>query len=156
MAESFIRVNQPGTGSKLKTIQTVDGNGDTVEAQAFVATDAAGAVIAPATQATLAAVLAELLLAQRVATATLSNVAANAASVTLLAANVNRRGVVIVNDSATATLFIKYGAAASAASFTFYLGAGQTWEMPLPLYTGILDGIWTAAIGAARITELTP
>lgn len=39
MSESRIRINQPGTGSFLKTFQSVDGSAATVEAQAVVLTD---------------------------------------------------------------------------------------------------------------------
>ncbi len=88
--------------------------------------------------------------------ATLSNVNDTVASTTLLAANAARRGVTIFNDS-TADLFVKYGATASATSFTVKIAGGGYWEMPSPTYLGVLDGIWSAdtASGAARVTELT-
>ena len=88
-------------------------------------------------------------------TATLSSVSASASNQTLLAANANRKRVIIHNDS-TATMYIKFGAAASATSFTYCLYGGDTYESPaLPIYTGIIDGIWASATGAARITEGT-
>lgn len=88
-------------------------------------------------------------------TATLANVASSASSVTLLAANAARQGAVIMNDS-TAILYIKFGATASATSFTYKLNGGETWESPpAPIYTGIITGIWASANGAARVTELT-
>lgn len=88
-------------------------------------------------------------------TATLSNVNDSDSNQTLLAANPDRLGVIVVNDS-TATLFLKYGVTASATSFTYKIGPGSTWEMPGVVYTGIIDGIWDAnAAGAARCTELT-
>lgn len=90
-----------------------------------------------------------------VATATLTNVNDTATSTPLLAANTNRRGVTIFNDSLQA-LLVKYGATASTTSFTVRVAAGGYWEMPQPVYTGALDGVWTAdSTGAARITELT-
>lgn len=85
---------------------------------------------------------------------TLSNVASSATSVQLLAANPDRKGVAIFNDS-TQVLKIKYGTAASATSFTYEIPAAGTWNMPFPIYTGIIHGIWAAANGNARITELT-
>lgn len=89
------------------------------------------------------------------ATASVTNQNDQATNVTLLQANGGRKGVVIVNDS-TATLYLKYGATASTTSFTYRLDPGVTWEMPQPLYTGQIDGIWSVdASGAARITELT-
>lgn len=88
------------------------------------------------------------------ASATLSNVAASATSVTLKAANSLRRGLFIFNDADKA-LSLKYGATASASSFTVEIAAGGYWEMPQPIYQGIVDGIWEAGpTGAARITEL--
>lgn len=86
--------------------------------------------------------------------ATLANVNGSASSVTLLAANDNRYGAVIVNDSA-ATLYLKYGSTASSTSFTYKVDPGATWEMPRTmLYVGIITGIWSSATGAARTTEL--
>lgn len=90
-----------------------------------------------------------------VSTATLSSVAGTASSTTILAANASRKRVVIVNDS-TAALYLKFGATASATSYTYLLQGGDTYESPsIPVYTGIIDGIWASAAGAARVTEFT-
>jgi len=86
-------------------------------------------------------------------TGTLTNVGGSASSVTLLAANANRKGATIFNDS-SATLSVKFGATASATSFTVQLVSGAYYEVPYG-YTGILDGIWTSATGNARVTEVT-
>lgn len=91
------------------------------------------------------------------ATATLSNVTASATSVQLLAANTARLGVVIYNDS-TAILYVKFGTTASTTSYTLEV-PNEDW-VALPgemgvVYTGRIDGIWAAANGACRITELT-
>lgn len=89
----------------------------------------------------------------RSATATLANVADTASSTTLLALNAARRVAIIVNDS-TVDLYVKYGATASATSFTYKLGPGET--LREDSYTGVIDGIWASdAVGAARVTELT-
>lgn len=85
-------------------------------------------------------------------TATLTNVSASVTSVTLLAANAARVGVIVWNDS-TATLYIKYGATASATSTSVRMEPDSYWEMPEPVHPGIMDAIWTAATGAARVTE---
>lgn len=88
------------------------------------------------------------------ATASISRVSASATSVTLLAANANRRRVIIHNES-TASLRIKLGATASATSYSLLLGPGDTYESPTDwVYTGAVDGIWDAANGAAQITEV--
>lgn len=88
-------------------------------------------------------------------TATRSNVASSASSVAIAAANTSRKGLLITNDS-TQVLYLAYGAtAASATSYTVQLAPGAYWEMPSPLYTGAMTGIWASANGNARITELT-
>lgn len=87
-------------------------------------------------------------------TATLANVAGSASSVVLRAAAATRLGLTIFNDS-TASLYIKFGATASATSFTVFVGPGAYYELPQPVYTGTVDGIWTAAAGNARVTEMT-
>ena len=85
---------------------------------------------------------------------TLANISASQTSVTLQAANVDRRGWSCWNDS-TSNLFIKFGAVASSTSNTVKLASDSFYEMPEPVYTGIVDGIWTTANGAARVTETT-
>lgn len=95
----------------------------------------------------------------RPATPAQSSVAASASSVSLLAANASRLGATVYNDSASATLYVKLGTTASTTSFTVALppqvdGIGGYYEVPFG-YTGAVDGIWSAAVGSARITELT-
>jgi hypothetical protein len=93
--------------------------------------------------------------AYTVTTATLANVSASATSVTVFASNASAKGRIVVNDSASATLYLKFGATASTTSYTYQVGPGGTLEFPdSPLYTGICDGIWSAAVGTARTTEV--
>lgn len=87
------------------------------------------------------------------ATSVLANVASSATSVTIQAANANRLGLTIFNDS-TALLYVKFGTTASATSYTVQVAAGGYYEVPLD-YTGRVDGIWAAANGFARVTELS-
>lgn len=88
-----------------------------------------------------------------------TSVAANLASVTLLAANTARKGFSIINDSTVATtLYVAFAASATATTFYRKLFAGDSMVFPegeLPNYTGIVTGIWTVATGSARITEFT-
>jgi hypothetical protein len=86
--------------------------------------------------------------------ATLSNATSSASNVTLIASNGARKGLTIFNDS-TAILYVKFGTTASTTSFTVKMTGGAYYEMPTPVYTGIVDGIWDSANGAARITEFT-
>ena len=97
----------------------------------------------------------ELLKGSFASTADLTNVSDSAASQQLLAANLDRRGLIIFNDS-TAILYIKFGVTASTSSFTVRLTPQGVYESGVPCYTGRVDGIWSAdAAGAARISELT-
>ena len=92
---------------------------------------------------------------QKATTATLSNVPGSASSVTLLALNTARLSAVIYNDS-TAILYVKFGSTASTTSYTYQLQANMTLElMQIPMYTGIITGIWASATGSARVTEIT-
>lgn len=88
-------------------------------------------------------------------TAATSTVASSTSSVTLLAANPNRVGAVIHNDS-NSRLYVKFGATASVSDFTFRLSAQDVLEVPFS-YQGIIDGIWAPNVsGNARVTELEP
>ena len=83
-----------------------------------------------------------------------AGVASAATSVTIVAANAARRGLLLVNTDAN-ILRIKYGATATASSFTVPIPSGGYWEMPQPIYLGIIDGIWDAdGSGSAFVTEL--
>lgn len=90
----------------------------------------------------------------RIATqaATAANVNSSATNVTVFAANAGAKYRTVYNDS-TAVLYLKFGATASATSYTVQLAAGAYYEFPQPLYGGQVDGIWAAANGAARTTE---
>ncbi len=85
-------------------------------------------------------------------TATLTNVAASASSVTVLASNTGRLFAAILNDSTSIGRF-KFGAVASISSFTVLLQGGDYYEVPTG-YRGQIDGIWESATGNARVTEV--
>jgi len=87
------------------------------------------------------------------ASGTPTSVASSASNQTLLASNASRKHVIIYNNSAQ-SLNIKYGATASSTSFTTRIPPFYEWEMSGAIYTGIIDGIWDAANGAALVTEL--
>lgn len=89
------------------------------------------------------------------AAATPTSVAASATPVTLFAANALRAGGAVYNDSASA-LYLLLGAGASTTQFTYKLDpTGGYYELPSPIYRGIVSGVWDTATGAARCTELT-
>lgn len=87
------------------------------------------------------------------ATGTLSNVAASATSVTVLASNAARLGATVVNDG-NSKLYLKFGTTASTTSFTVLIPAQGYYEVPFG-FTGRMDGLWTSANGSARVTEMT-
>ena len=87
-------------------------------------------------------------------TTSISRVAAAASSTTLLAENLQRRVVIIHNDS-VAYLYVKFGDTASSTSYTYKLAPDQTLETHATVgYCGIITGIWSAASGSAQITEI--
>lgn len=86
-------------------------------------------------------------------TATVTSVAQNVASVVLLASLSSRLGFRVFND-ATADCYVKFGATASATSFTAMLEPGGYLEEDS--YYGGVDALWASAgAGSARITSLT-
>jgi hypothetical protein len=84
--------------------------------------------------------------------ATLANVASSASSVTVFAASGTVKARTVFNDS-TAVLYLKFGATASTSSYTVQMAAGAYYEFPQPVYGGLVDGIWAAANGNARVTS---
>lgn len=87
-----------------------------------------------------------------IATATLANVASSATTVTVLASAAARMGATFTNES-TAILYLKFGATASLTSYTVPIPAGGYYELPQPCYSGVIDGIWSAANGNCRVTS---
>lgn len=84
-----------------------------------------------------------------------ANVSSSATTVTLLASNASRKGFTIYNDS-TQILYLKFGAIASSTSFHVKMVADSYYESPAGfIYTGVIDGIWASANGAARVGEFT-
>ena len=89
------------------------------------------------------------------ATGTPTAVAASATSVTLLAANANRKGASVYNDS-TAIMFLTLNATTTASLYTTQVPPNTLYEVPVtPVYTGAISALWASATGNARITEMT-
>jgi hypothetical protein len=87
------------------------------------------------------------------ATAAVSSVAAATLTTTLLPANTTRRMAVFFNDS-NVTLYLKYGTGAATNSYTVKILSQGYFEMPVPVPTGIITGIWDAGpTGVVLITE---
>jgi hypothetical protein len=88
-------------------------------------------------------------------TPTITQVGSSATSETIIATNVNRKGLLIFNDS-TQILYLLYGSgAASATNYSVKIQPQTLWEMPAnPVFTGQFDGIWVAVNGNAYVTEI--
>ena len=87
--------------------------------------------------------------------AALTSVTGNASSVSLLAANTNRKTFFVYNESA-ATLYLAWSGTASLTSYTSQVPPNNLYEMPnASTWQGAVSGIWSSAVGAARITEVS-
>lgn len=82
-----------------------------------------------------------------------TSISASASNQTLLAANSNRIGATVYNDSSE-ILYLKLGAVASITSYTVQMDSKTYYETPYG-YTGQIDGLWISANGSARVGELT-
>lgn len=89
-------------------------------------------------------------------TAAVTQVSAKSAeSQQVVAANSNRKGLEIYNNS-TSTMYIKFGSAATIDIFTFRLITNASYEMPQNYFTGEIHAIWSnTPTGSANITEIT-
>lgn len=88
-------------------------------------------------------------------TGTITSIANSTSSGVALAANANRKGLIIHNDSTT-TVFIAFAATSSNSAFTIRLTNQASYIYSAPIiYTGIISSIATATNGNLRITELT-
>jgi len=87
-----------------------------------------------------------------------ASVNSSATPVTILAANDDRRGAVITNDS-TAILYLLFGAGTvSSTLYTVQLAGNASGAVSYAVpfgFTGIITGLWASVNGAARVTELT-
>lgn len=86
-------------------------------------------------------------------TAVVAQVAASATVVTLFTAQAGGNKRIIFNDASTA-MYVKFGAAASLTDWTYKIAIGAAWDVPTPLYSGLITAIWdTGPTGQARITS---
>jgi hypothetical protein len=87
--------------------------------------------------------------------ATLTNVTSSTTSKTIVAANANRRGLIVFNDS-TSIMYLSYGTqTTSATAFSVKIAAGASYLLDVPLYNGAMTGVWVTATGTARVTDIS-
>lgn len=74
----------------------------------------------------------------------------NASTSVLLAANLNRKGFIVVNTAGT--LFVRLDGLATSTLFSKQLGAGETWEVAN--YTGSVTARKSSGTTAVLVTEI--
>jgi hypothetical protein len=85
---------------------------------------------------------------------TTTSVAMSVVVATILASNASRLGAILFNLG-TAKVFVRMAAAATTALFTLVMAKDSEWEVPYPVYTGIITGITGAGTATMLATELT-
>lgn len=88
----------------------------------------------------------------KTAVISITTVVSTVGLVTLLTNNASRLTGSFYNDS-TVPLFIKLGASANTGSYTLKMTSSSYFELPQPVYTGIITGIWQSANGYVAISE---
>lgn len=87
------------------------------------------------------------------ATSSVYEVLSSISTVSILNANVSRKGATIYNNSGT-PLYLKLGTAANTSVYTVLMVADAYYEMPFG-YTGVVAGITASNAGIINVTELT-
>lgn len=88
------------------------------------------------------------------ATSVVTRVNSSTSSIILVAANANRKGLLLFNHS-TAQQYIKFGTTASTTDFSVILTPRMFYEVASPIYVGRIDVISSSTNGAIQVTELT-
>lgn len=148
MGQSNIQLATDGTGKKIDTQVTAAA---AQHRQVMVIGD-------PSTDANVAAVGAnglkvDPLSSLKAPSATITSVSGSASTTSLLAANSSRNGVTFYSNS-TVNLYLAFASTSSSSVFTVKLPPGGYFEVPFPVYTGQISGIWDSATGAVLITEM--
>lgn len=88
-----------------------------------------------------------------VASATLTQVASSASSVSVLASSATRKGAIFFNAS-TAICYLAFTATATSTAYTIQMAPNSTYIMDKAIYTGVISGIWASANGNMIVTAL--
>lgn len=86
-------------------------------------------------------------------TADVTSVNVTTSSTQLLAANVNRKAVIIFNDSG-ANIYVKYGTGATTTSFTWRVANNGVLEIYNNIYNGVIHAVRASGTGDVRVTEV--
>ena len=154
MADSEVILN-PGTGGARMDEEAVDFGGTTRLRSRIVLGGALPGELAKVRNTTPAA--DDYGVVVRVAdygeTATVTAVPASSTVIPLAGASGTRRAMTVYNEPGSANLFLKFGAGASADSYSVMLAAGDYWESSPPRYGGAVTAVWATATGRAMVTE---
>jgi hypothetical protein len=82
-----------------------------------------------------------------------STVASTTSTVQMLAANGQRKGLVVVNSS-SASLYVIFGTGGSTTDYTYIVAPGATLDLHGTIYAGQIDCTWGSVNGSAFVTEL--
>lgn len=89
-------------------------------------------------------------------TASDTTVSVGTTSVTAVAANSARKGLIIANCNGGRTIYLRFGStAATTTAFAFALTQGSTYEMATPVYTGAIQAIASGGGASILVQELT-
>lgn len=83
----------------------------------------------------------------------MTSVTGSLSSQILLAANASRKMATFFNDSPSSTLFLALANNASTDLYTVRLGPGAMYELPIPVYSGVITAVGTATTGSTKVTE---
>ncbi len=108
--------------------------------------------------ATLNSAVSTLLGKHSASTSTISvstTIPVNPNSVQIVAANANRKGLIIYNNSAN-SIYVAFAATANSANnLTVIVPTFTSYIMQFPIYTGVLAATRNSGSGSAIVTELT-
>ena len=172
MAESYVQLPTDATGKKLRTVDAVIG-ANTVHHQGILICDSSGNVVDALTSNPAGterglvtrnipsgtqpvSVAGVVTTTQAGTTGAQTSVASTTTpNTTLLAADANRLGATVYNES-TSVLWVLLGAGTESTTvYTLQIAAGGYYEVPNAFCELRISGHWTAANGSARITAVT-
>lgn len=85
-----------------------------------------------------------------------TSLGATVAAQTVAALNANRLGLYVFNEVESGFMYLRYGANASAGSYSIRIAAGGFWEMPQPIFTGQITAAFSVSTTtSAKVTEVT-
>lgn len=102
-----------------------------------------------------AAAIGSVIVAQP-GTAALTQVTPTTSSATLVAANANRKGVIVDCSDVTKDVYIAFAATASASAYTYHVAKGNVLDLQMGLaYNGLISVIGLSGIsGSIKVTDL--